>query len=157
MSTCHGWADESIVTDICNIDVTDSSNNQAMKRPDSAMWKDSMQCEYDSLIKYETWTLVPGPVNVNVSACKWVFKTKMVKNDASLDTILRIKAVFKRIPEFMELTTRKHLRQLSSFSSVRILLALVAHGCCNRLSQWRSRRDHFHGTTSRICLARTRH
>jgi hypothetical protein len=56
-----------------------------MKRPDSTQWKDSMQCEYDSRMKHETWTLVPRPVNVNIIASKWVFKTKVVKNDADLD------------------------------------------------------------------------
>jgi hypothetical protein len=43
---------------------------QAIKRPDSTLWKDLMQCDYVSLIKHETWTLVPRPVNVNVIACK---------------------------------------------------------------------------------------
>jgi hypothetical protein len=44
-----------------------------------------MRCEYDSLMKHETWTLVPRPVNKNIIESKWVFKTKDVKNDADLD------------------------------------------------------------------------
>jgi hypothetical protein len=59
--------------------------HQAMKRPDSTQWKDSMQCEYDSFMKHETWTPVLRPVNVNIIASKWVFKVKVVKNDADLD------------------------------------------------------------------------
>jgi Reverse transcriptase (RNA-dependent DNA polymerase) len=102
--------------------------HQAIKRPDSAMWKDSMPCEYDSLIKHNTWTLVPRPLNVNVIACKWVFKTKSVKNDADLD-IKKYKSrlVAKEYSQIHGVDYEETFAPVVKFTSIRLLLALVSH------------------------------
>ena len=39
-------------------------------------WKDAMQNEYDSLIKYGTWRLVDPPIGVQPIGCKRIYKTK---------------------------------------------------------------------------------
>jgi hypothetical protein len=40
--------------------------------PDSTSWKAAMQCEYESLLKHNTWTIVQRPADRKVVACKWV-------------------------------------------------------------------------------------
>jgi hypothetical protein len=47
-------------------------------------WKESMQKEYDALIKNGTWKLVDPPFRTKPIGCKWVFKNKY-KSDGSLD------------------------------------------------------------------------
>jgi Reverse transcriptase (RNA-dependent DNA polymerase) len=39
-----------------------------------------MSTEYQSLMKHETWKLVPRPQNRNIVSCKWVFKAKEIEN-----------------------------------------------------------------------------
>jgi hypothetical protein len=47
-------------------------------------WKESMQNEYDALIKNETWNLVDPPFGTKTIKCKWVFKNKY-RSYGSLD------------------------------------------------------------------------
>eukprot|EP00253_Pinus_taeda_P014986 PITA_14986 len=47
-------------------------------------WKESMQKEYDALIKNGTWNLVDPPLGTKPIGCKWVYKNKY-KADGSLD------------------------------------------------------------------------
>lgn len=46
-------------------------------------WCEAMDAEFQALKKQETWSLVPPPPNVNLVACKWVFKLKL-HNDGSI-------------------------------------------------------------------------
>ena len=39
-------------------------------------WWDSMNLEFDALLKNRTWTLVPPPLAANVIGCKWLFHIK---------------------------------------------------------------------------------
>jgi hypothetical protein len=51
--------------------------NEAVSHPTRGkQWEKSIQEEYDSIIKNQTWTLVPRPKNRKVISCKWVFKHK---------------------------------------------------------------------------------
>jgi hypothetical protein len=47
-------------------------------------WKDSMQAEFDALLKNKTWRLVPPSKGKNIIDCKWVFKIKR-KSDGSIE------------------------------------------------------------------------
>eukprot|EP00253_Pinus_taeda_P016478 PITA_16478 len=47
-------------------------------------WKETMQKEYDALIKNGTWKLVDPPLGTKPIGCKWVYKNKY-KADGSLD------------------------------------------------------------------------
>ena len=85
----------------------------------------AMDLEFHSLLKQQTWSLVPPPANKNIVTCKLVFKLKW-NNDG---TMARYKA---------KLVARGHLQQygldyeetfspLVKFTIVRLLLALVVN------------------------------
>jgi Reverse transcriptase (RNA-dependent DNA polymerase) len=87
-----------------------------------------MQGEYDSLMKHETWTLVLRPANVNIIACKWVFKTKVVKNDADLDfTKYKSQLAAKGYSQIHGVDYEETFAPVVKFTSIRILLARVTH------------------------------
>nr|GEX71842.1 ribonuclease H-like domain-containing protein [Tanacetum cinerariifolium] len=39
-------------------------------------WQNAMCDEYNALIKNDTWTLVPRPMDVNIVCCMWLFRHK---------------------------------------------------------------------------------
>jgi hypothetical protein len=43
------------------------------------LWKEAMQKEYDSLLKNQTWDLVPLPLERNIFRCRWVHRIKRYK------------------------------------------------------------------------------
>ena len=51
-------------------------------------WVAAMDSKFHSLLKQQTWSLVPPPTDKNVVTCKWVYKLKR-NNDG---TIARYKA-----------------------------------------------------------------
>ena len=55
--------------------------SQALSQP---QWRDAMSSELTTLMKHETWDLVPIPLNYNLVGYKWVFKVKR-KLDGSVD------------------------------------------------------------------------
>jgi histone deacetylase 1/2 len=50
----------------------------------SPHWRTTMEDEYSTLQKNQTWRLVPPRRGVNIIDCKWVFKIKR-KPDSSID------------------------------------------------------------------------
>ena len=53
------------------------SYRDAMKGPDSSLWKIAADVEMKSILQNETWELVDLPPGKNAIGCKWVFKTKI--------------------------------------------------------------------------------
>ncbi|GKC88978.1 ribonuclease H-like domain-containing protein [Tanacetum coccineum] len=51
-------------------------------------WKNVMNDEYNAIIKNNTWTLVPRPVEANVVRCMWLFRHKYLAKG----TLIRYKA-----------------------------------------------------------------
>ncbi|GKC40391.1 ribonuclease H-like domain-containing protein [Tanacetum coccineum] len=51
-------------------------------------WQNVMQDEYNALIKNNTWTLVPRPMDANIVCCMWLFRHKYLADD----TLSRYKA-----------------------------------------------------------------
>jgi hypothetical protein len=47
-------------------------------------WKSAMDKEYATLLKNETWQLVPRKSGANIIDCKWVYKIKK-ESDGSID------------------------------------------------------------------------
>lgn len=48
----------------------------AITSPDTALWKNAVQDEYDSLINNKTWTLTKLPLNPTAIRSRWIFKVK---------------------------------------------------------------------------------
>jgi hypothetical protein len=44
------------------------------------LWKEAMQKEYDSLLKNQTWKMVPLPPKMNIFRCRWVHRIKRYKD-----------------------------------------------------------------------------
>ena len=47
-----------------------------MSMDDSKQWESAMQSEYDSIIKNDTWKLVPRPTDAKVVKSRWVMRVK---------------------------------------------------------------------------------
>jgi hypothetical protein len=68
---------------LCALSVEDSSFptdpksiQEAYSRPDAHLWKDAVKDQLDSLVKNDTWTLVPLPPGKRVVIPIWVFTVK---------------------------------------------------------------------------------
>ena len=74
-----------------------STVHEALNSDQSDRWKDAVKSEYSSLIKIDTWELVPPPEGKNIVGCRWVLKVKH-NGDGSID---RFKAdlLHKDIPK----------------------------------------------------------
>ena len=54
---------------------------EAMSSRDSALWKEAINNEMDSIISNHTWELVDLPQGSKPIGCKWVFRRKYHTND----------------------------------------------------------------------------
>lgn len=57
----------------------DTSENELiayLEAKGKAEWEEAMRDEMAALMKSSTWNLVPKPNDVDVIACKWVYKLK---------------------------------------------------------------------------------
>lgn len=52
------------------------SREQALSGPDKIKWKKVMDEEMDSLLRNNTWEIVPAPKDRKIVSNKWVFKIK---------------------------------------------------------------------------------
>lgn len=43
-------------------------------------WNAAMDVEFEALIRNNTWSLVPLPVDRKIIGCKWVFRVKLKPN-----------------------------------------------------------------------------
>ena len=83
---------------------------EALNSENSIKWKETMQAEYNSLIKNKTWHLVDKPSKINVIGSKWNFSLKR-KPDSSIEK-------YKEMQETSAPVVR--------YSTIRLLPALSA-------------------------------
>ena len=57
-----------------------STVHEALNGKQSHQWKEAMKSEYSSLIKNDTWELVPPPGGKNIVGSRWVLKIKRYEN-----------------------------------------------------------------------------
>ena len=105
-----------------------ASYKEAMKSENAEHWKKACQAEYETLLGYRTWDLVPRPPKTNIVGSRWTFRVKR-DNLGNLDKFkARVVAQgFSQIPgvDFTE-TYSPTIR----LTSIRFILA---YACQNNL------------------------
>ena len=100
-----------------------TSFKQAMGSSEGPKWRLATDKEFNSLLANKTWTLVDRPRLRKVIPCKWVFK---VKPDGTFKARLVVKGFHQREGiDYAEL-----FAPVSSYNSLRVLMALAAHEDC---------------------------
>jgi hypothetical protein len=82
-----------------------------------------MQEEYNSLIKNETWDLVPLPSGRKLVRCRWVYRTKSI----AYGQINRYKArlVTKGFQQVHGIDYDENFAPVANMDSIRLALAIV--------------------------------
>ncbi|KAL2253135.1 UNVERIFIED_CONTAM: Retrovirus-related Pol polyprotein from transposon TNT 1-94 [Sesamum indicum] len=100
-----------------------STYEEALESTNSKEWITAMNEEIKALKENNTWVLVSKPKNASIVDCKWVFKIKEENN------VKRFKArlVAKGFTQKEGIDFTEIFSPVVKFTTVRILLALVAH------------------------------
>ena len=118
--------------------------HEALNGEQSSQWREAMESEYSSLLKNDTWDLVPPPEGKNIVGSRWVLKVKCDENGS----VNRFKArlVAQGYSQVKGVDYDKVFSPVARNTSVRSLLALAnahdlevqctSNGCKNCLSEW---------------------
>jgi hypothetical protein len=90
-----------------------------MDAEDAKQWELAMQKEYDSIMKNETWTLVPRPKDAKVVKSRWVLHTK---DNGLYKARFCAKGFTQRWGEDYDET----FAPVAKYTSIRTLLAILA-------------------------------
>ncbi|KAL0454353.1 UNVERIFIED_CONTAM: Retrovirus-related Pol polyprotein from transposon TNT 1-94 [Sesamum latifolium] len=104
-------------------DLEPLSYEEALGSKNSEQRKQAMYEEMESLRINNTWILVPKPKNASVIDCKWLFKIKQ-ENET---TRYKARLVAKGFTQKEGIDFTEIFSPVVKFTTVRILLALVAH------------------------------
>jgi hypothetical protein len=86
-------------------------------------WESTMQEEYNSILKNQTWDLVPLPYGRKLVRCRWVYRTK----SATDGHISRCKArlVAKGFQQVHGIDYDETFAPVAKMDSIRLTLAIV--------------------------------
>ena len=121
---------ERLLHDECNVATSlkadrdePKSVTDALNGTKSAKWKQALEAEYNSLVKCETWDLVPPPDDACIVGSKWVFKVKRKANGE----VNRYKArlVAQGYSQTYGVDYEEVFAPVARYSSIRTLLALA--------------------------------
>src|SRR5579862_9604022 len=93
--------------------------HEAMEAEDAHQWELAMMKEYDSIMKNDTWTLVPRPKDAKVIKSRWVLRTK---DNGIYKARFCAKGFTQRWGEDYDET----FAPVAKYTSIRTLLALLA-------------------------------
>ena len=82
-----------------------------------------MEEEYNSLIKNNTWNLVPLPKGRKVVRCKWIYRTKIVA-DGSVDKH-KARLVAKGFSQVPSIDYTKTFAPVTKINSIHLTLAIA--------------------------------
>lgn len=100
------------------------SYTAAITGKDKAHWIPSIQDEYNSLIKNETWELYPLPAGRKAISCKWVFKHKL--NAQGQIARYKSRLVARGFSQVAGVDYTETFSPVVKTQSIRMILALVA-------------------------------
>jgi hypothetical protein len=119
--------EECHVTSNLTADINEPSNvHEAVNGEYSNEWKNAMRSEYNSLLKNNTWELVPPPENKNVIGSKWVYKVKR-NADGSVERF-KARLVAQGYAQSQGIDYEEVFAPVARYNSIRTLLA-VANVC----------------------------
>lgn len=116
---------------------------EAMSSPDRLRWKEAIDSEYESLMRNETWNLMPLPLGRRTVSNKWLFKRKL--NPDGSTARFKARLVVRGFTQEEGLDYTETFSPVVRFSSVHTLLAIAAregyltstpNGCTNNFLKW---------------------
>ncbi|KAH9697399.1 hypothetical protein KPL71_023589 [Citrus sinensis] len=102
-----------------------NSYREAMSSKNSRNWIKAMREEIDSLVRNQTWILVPNPGNRKIVSCKWIFKKKEGIPGVE-DSRYKARLVARGFTQKEGIDFNEIFSPVVKHSSIRILLAMVA-------------------------------
>ena len=102
-----------------------TSYKEAMERPESGKWLESVKSEIDSMYTNKVWTLVDIPEDRKAVENKWIFKKKT--NTHGNVSVYKVRLVAKGFRQIQGVDYEEMFSPVAMIKSIRILLAIVAY------------------------------
>ena len=95
-----------------------------MAGPESAKWKEAMDCEIQSMYENQVWNLVDNVSGRKTVGCKWIFKTK-TDIDGQVHTF-KGRLVAKGFTQTLGVEYDETVSPVAKIKSITIMLAITA-------------------------------